>query len=70
MSKQFMIIIQEEDIGFLKKVIPSLNFIEVLGMDIGENNANRFLVTPRVEEPKIPESKIKDIGTPCELELA
>jgi len=48
MSKQYLMLVEQENIGLFAKFMPYIKLLEVQGMDIGTSNAVKILVTPVV----------------------
>ncbi len=70
--KQYILVVQEQDVGSLMRVMPSLGVIEVVGVPMDQNIT--YLVTPnppqdqvKQEEPK-GESDVKGVSLPYILE--
>lgn len=50
MNKQYMLITDEQNMAFLAKVMPSLQFVEIKGMNVETNKDVQVLVTPKPPE--------------------
>lgn len=48
MSKQYVLVIDEITMAFISKMFPSMQFIEIQGMNIKDNPTYSLLVTPIV----------------------
>lgn len=46
MAKQYLLVIEDKDIVEFKRVIPSISFLEVEGMDLAGNPMLKILTTP------------------------
>lgn len=44
--KQYLLLVDDVGMSTLKSAIPSIQFLEVQGMDVGNNNSIKLLVTP------------------------
>lgn len=65
MSKQFLLMVEENFVVFLKQVIPGIQFVEVQGMDMKDTPTHRLLANP-VPEPEVqltPAETVADVTT-------
>lgn len=57
-KKQYLLLVDDVGMALLSQIIPSINFIQVEGMDIKEDPLRKVLVhpVPPVEAPKVEHS--------------
>lgn len=55
LKKQYMLVLDDIDIAFMAKVMPSIKFVEIQGADLKDSTTHKLLVMPVPEAPKQPE---------------
>jgi len=63
--KQYLLVLQEDQLEHLCKLIPSVQVLEIQGMDIGGNPNVKILVTPVV--PPVNPMTTGDAQPPVEM---
>ncbi len=55
LKRQYMLVLDDVDIAFMAKVMPSIKFVEIQGADLKDSTTHKLLVMPLPPEPKEPE---------------